>query len=493
MRVLVNAWQINVMYMIPFRKDYYMELKISSIRIECDKGNVLIPFSDHISFFYGNTSVGKTTLLNLINYALGQNLIRTQIVDSEVRHVCLDTYICGHRITLERNVQSNLITVKSDKGEGSLSAKRIQGGKDSVSEFLYNLAEVPSLEYIIGKSTNSAKVSFANFMWYSYLRQDELDNVFFYLESNSIKRYASNYVLNSLVQNKGQIKSENKKELQYVKVKYEENRERLLLLNRIFSQSNLFTINLEKEITKKRSMIENLNNDLYRLTHVKNVNGEDTLEKLLEVAKRIGKYEAEIQYLFEINKIKKLQKKYEILDQEYSKEIKRLEHVIKSVNGSSCSYISLLEHQFKECLLEVKFPGLTMDNSVRIDKETMIPSIYSCNDEYLFSYISLSSGGVRSIFKICYALAIHILVAKMNIKTLLPSFIMIDTPMKNISERNDRLIYSNLYDYLLRLFSKDGDLYDTQLILVDKEKSSLFEENGIEGKMFTRENPLIPV
>ena len=81
----------------------------------------------------------------------------------------------------------------------------------------------------------------------------------------------------------------------------------------------------------------------------------------------------------------------------------------------------------------------------------------------------------------------------MGIKTLLPSFIMIDTPMKNISERNDRLIYSNLYDYLLRLFSKDGDLYDTQLILVDKEKSNLSEEHGIEGKMFTRDNPLIPV
>ena len=470
-----------------------MEFKISSIRIECEKGNVLIPFSDHISFFYGNTSVGKTTLLNLINYALGQNLIRTQIVDSEVRHVCLDAYICGHRIIFERSVQSNLITVKSDTGEYSLSAKRTQGGKDNISDFLYGLAGVPTLEYIIGKSTSSTKVSFANFMWYSYLRQDELDNAFFYLESNNIKRYASNYVLNSLMQKKGPILAEYKKELQYAKAKYDENRERLIMINRIFSQSHLFAINLADEMAKKKSMIESLNNELRSLIHEENISGENSLEKLLDISKRIGKYEAEITYLFEINKIKKLKKDYDRKNQGYLEEIKRLEHILKFGEDSTNSYIGLLQDQFKECLLEVKFPSLTKDNLVIIDRETLIPSIYSCNNEYLFSYINLSSGGVRSIFKICYVLSIHLLVAKMGIKTLLPSFIMIDTPMKNISERNDRLIYSNLYDYLLRLFSKDGDLYDTQLILVDKEKSNLFEEHGIEGKMFTRDNPLIPV
>ena len=143
--------------------------------------------------------------------------------------------------------------------------------------------------------------------------------------------------------------------------------------------------------------------------------------------------------------------------------------------------------------MEVKFPGLTEDNIIRIDRENMIPSVFSCNDDYLFSYTNLSSGGVRSLYKICYALAIHLLVAKMNIGTLLPTFIMIDTPMKNISERNDRVIYSNLYSYLYKLFSENGALYGTQLILVDKEKSLFFEQKGIEGKMFTRENPLIPV
>ena len=72
--------------------------------IDCDKGKILIPFSDNITFFYGNTGVGKTSLLNLINYALGQDLILTQIIDEEVRAVCLDVFICQRRISIERRV-----------------------------------------------------------------------------------------------------------------------------------------------------------------------------------------------------------------------------------------------------------------------------------------------------------------------------------------------------------------------------------------------------
>lgn len=57
-----------------------MNIKISSIRIRCKKGNVFAQLSNRISFIYGNAGVGKTTLLNLISYGLGNNLVKTLAV-----------------------------------------------------------------------------------------------------------------------------------------------------------------------------------------------------------------------------------------------------------------------------------------------------------------------------------------------------------------------------------------------------------------------------
>ena len=470
-----------------------MEFKISSIKIECDKGNILIPFSEHISFFYGNTSVGKTTLLNLINYAFGQSLIRTQAIENEVRCVCIDAYICGQRMIIERNVPSNLITVKKDGGEMHFSAKNNQVGKNGFSDYLYQLAGIASLDYIIGRKTaNGAKLSFANYMWYSFLKQDELDNCFFYLEDNNIKKYASNYVLRSIVFETTNSDLRKQKELQSLKAKREENRERLLTVKKLFSKSNIFSINIGEEIAKKRIKIENLKKRLSILTYPDNLKKENVVEELLDASRNIGRYEAEILYLHEFYKVKELQREYENIDRDYSNKILRLEKEEKNSSRSSDELLIGLQREFKKCLLEVGFPGLSEDDIVKIDKESMIPFIYSCNNEFRFTYLTLSSGGVRSIFKICYALSIHILITKNNIKTLLPSFIMIDTPMKNISERNDRYIYLKLYDYLYKLFSENGELCETQLILVDKEESSVFANHGIVGKMFTRDHPLIP-
>lgn len=69
---------------------------------------------------------------------------------------------------------------------------------------------------------------------------------------------------------------------------------------------------------------------------------------------------------------------------------------------------------------------------------------------------------------------------------------MIDTPMKNISERIDEKIYMNLYNYFYRLFSKGGKLFGIQLIIIDKEQPEIFKEKGVVCRMLTKQNPLIP-
>ena len=86
-----------------------MNMKISSIKIKCRKENVFIQLSNKISFIYGNAGVGKTTLLNLISYGMGNSLVKTLAVEQEVLGVCVNILVNGELISLERKINSNSI------------------------------------------------------------------------------------------------------------------------------------------------------------------------------------------------------------------------------------------------------------------------------------------------------------------------------------------------------------------------------------------------
>ena len=64
--------------------------------------------------------------------------------------------------------------------------------------------------------------------------------------------------------------------------------------------------------------------------------------------------------------------------------------------------------------------------------------------------------------------------------------------MKNISEREDKELYENLYRFFAKLFTTGGKLEKIQLIIVDKELPQVFERKDIMCKHMTKEEPLIP-
>ena len=81
-------------------------------------------------------------------------------------------------------------------------------------------------------------------------------------------------------------------------------------------------------------------------------------------------------------------------------------------------------------------------------------------------FVSLSSGGKKTIFKACFALALQILLANEDALPF-PNLLIIDTPMKNISERENRDIFQSFYRLIYSLM--ENELKDLQLIIVDKE------------------------
>jgi hypothetical protein len=129
--------------------------------------------------------------------------------------------------------------------------------------------------------------------------------------------------------------------------------------------------------------------------------------------------------------------------------------------------LGLLKEYFLEYLLRAKVPGISPSDQVDIPKTDFFPVIRSNNtqDETETSFTTLSSGGKKTLFKCCFAIALHRLAVELEAP--LPEVLIIDSPMKNISERENREQFDSFYDMIYEL--SEGELAQTQIVLIDKE------------------------
>lgn len=127
--------------------------------------------------------------------------------------------------------------------------------------------------------------------------------------------------------------------------------------------------------------------------------------------------------------------------------------------------LRVLKKYFFENLRKVEFPGLMPDDEITITSKDLLPFISNQNEIAVTNFYNLGSGGKKTIFKACFALAVHMLAREIN--SPLPTLLIIDTPMKNISERENKDVFENFYNLVYDLVQKE--LKDVQLILIDKE------------------------
>lgn len=126
-----------------------------------------------------------------------------------------------------------------------------------------------------------------------------------------------------------------------------------------------------------------------------------------------------------------------------------------------------LEKLFLDCLVRSSFPGINETFKVSIDPKSFVPEVFPTDaaDFAVTSFANMGSGGMKTIFKACYALALHRLAAKTG--AALPSILAMDSAMKNVSERENREVFQSFYTLVYELAA--GELKDTQFILIDKE------------------------
>lgn len=185
---------------------------------------------------------------------------------------------------------------------------------------------------------------------------------------------------------------------------------------------------------------------------------------------RKGILEGKLQYFNDMliipRKIEMLEKKVVEISININKIKKQLDEE-KGIVEKKQSLLKELEEIFADTLKQVSFPGFNEKDNLKIPIETYLPEISSKEktDQTVTGFYNLGSGGKKTIFKSCFALALHRLASKEKLS--LPSFLIIDTPMKNISERENEDVFNGFYQFLYKLSSTE--LKDRQIIMIDKE------------------------
>lgn len=200
------------------------------------------------------------------------------------------------------------------------------------------------------------------------------------------------------------------------------------------------------------------------------------LSETSQLLERKGVVEGNIQYF---KHMLSLPQKVDALEEEagdLSVRIDRLKKELeneKEESKKNQNVLTELEKMFADTLQQVNFPGTQSDDVIKISGEDFIPIIYPKDKKNptVTSFRNLGSGGKKTIFKACFALAIHRLAAKKSLN--LPTFLIIDTPMKNISERENKDVFNGFYQFVYRLATTE--FRDRQIIIVDKE---YYEELG---------------
>lgn len=130
--------------------------------------------------------------------------------------------------------------------------------------------------------------------------------------------------------------------------------------------------------------------------------------------------------------------------------------------------VELLGELFLDCLVRAKLPDVRADYRVEIDPATFYPRIpLGADDAFVvLSFDNAGSGGMKALFKTCYALALHRVCARAG-DSRLPPILIVDTPTKNVSSVENPEVIAAFFRLVYELAA--GELAGTQFVIIDNE------------------------
>lgn len=131
--------------------------------------------------------------------------------------------------------------------------------------------------------------------------------------------------------------------------------------------------------------------------------------------------------------------------------------------------VGQLESYVFDALMSSGFPALNTSDTLYINRRNWMAYILPHGDESLsYTLSGAGSGGKKTLFNICYAIALHRLAEEMDLP--LPLFVIIDSPMKNIGTEVNKDIFVAFYNHLYGLLTEK--MTKTQVIIIDTELSA---------------------
>lgn len=152
---------------------------------------------------------------------------------------------------------------------------------------------------------------------------------------------------------------------------------------------------------------------------------------------------------------------------EKEKKLRVLLKAARTAAEKDTGNLNRLKELFLDCLVRSKISGFLPTDSVHIPSPHFLPEVmpHESGELAYSSFANIGSGGKKTLFKCCFAIALHRLVAEIG--GVLPQLIIIDSAMKNISERENFEQFKGFHDLLYEL--AQSELKGSQFILIDKE------------------------
>lgn len=194
------------------------------------------------------------------------------------------------------------------------------------------------------------------------------------------------------------------------------------------------------------------------------------LSQVLETERRLAAVTQEARFLERLRilpaRVETLKKKADAL-QARGIELKLQLREAREAAEKDLTNVRLLGDLFLECLVRAKLPGFTAEDIVSLSSPNFLPTIMdrTSGEAAVSSFEALGSGGKKTLFKCCFAVAVHRLARRIG--SVLPTLLIIDSPMKNISERENRTQFEGFHSMLYEL--AEGELAQTQFVMIDKE------------------------
>jgi DNA repair exonuclease SbcCD ATPase subunit len=128
--------------------------------------------------------------------------------------------------------------------------------------------------------------------------------------------------------------------------------------------------------------------------------------------------------------------------------------------------IEAIADEFFDILVNVHYPGVSSTDSVVLDPRTWMPDvIHGPDGQVRWTFSDAGSGGKKTLFNVCYALALHRVALTRNLP--LPPFLIIDSPTKNLGKDINKEIVARTIQEVYRTVAASRGAF--QVLLIDSD------------------------